>query len=144
MKKILLTILGASVFAISCNNPKATVSGTDSATVSADASQSGAAISFEKDNYDFGQIKEGEKVTHEFKFTNIGAVPLIISNATASCGCTVPEYPKEPIAPAQSGVIKVVFNSEGKPGMQHKVVTITSNANPATTELYVTGEVKSK
>jgi hypothetical protein len=144
MKKILLTILGASVLAVSCNNPKATLSGTDSATVSTATSKSGAFISFETNNYEFGQIKEGEKVTHEFKFTNNGTVPLIISNATASCGCTVPEYPKEPIAPGAAGVIKVVFNSEGKPGMQQKVVTITSNANPASTELYLTGEVKSK
>jgi hypothetical protein len=144
MKKILLTILGASVLAISCNNPKATVGGNDSASVSASTTQNGAGISFEKNSYDFGEIKEGEKVTHEFKFSNNGTVPLIISNATASCGCTVPEYPKEPIAPGEAGVIKVIFNSAGKTGMQHKVVTLTSNTNPATTEVYLTGEVKSK
>ena len=144
MKKILLTILGALVLAISCNNPKATSSGNDSVSASGSTSQSGASISFEKNSYDFGEIKEGEKVTHEFKFFNIGTVPLIISNATASCGCTVPEYPKEPITPGKSGVIKVIFNSAGKSGMQHKVVTLTSNANPATTEVYLTGEVKSK
>jgi hypothetical protein len=145
MKKVLLTILGASVLAISCNNPKATVGGNDSASVvSASTTQNGAGISFEKNSYDFGEIKEGEKVTHEFKFTNNGTIPLIISNATASCGCTVPEYPKEPIAPGESGVIKVIFNSAGKSGMQHKVVTLTTNANPVTTEVYLTGEVKGK
>jgi len=144
MKRILLTILGASALAISCNNPTATVSETDSVSVSTTTSQNGAAISFEKNSYDFGQIKEGEKVTHEFKFNNNGSVPLIISNATATCGCTVPEYPKEPIAPGAAGLIKVVFNSEGKVGMQNKVVTITTNANPSTTELYLTGEVKNK
>lgn len=144
MKRILLTILGASALAISCNNPTATVSDTDSVSVSTTTSQNGAAISFEKNSYDFGQIKEGEKVAHEFKFSNNGSVPLIISNATATCGCTVPEYPKEPIAPGSAGLIKVVFNSEGKVGMQNKVVTITTNANPPTTELYLTGEVKNK
>lgn len=142
MKKTLLTILVASAIAVSCNNQKATESQADSASVSTDGSQSSASISFETNSYDFGKINEGDKATHEFKFTNNGISPLIISNATATCGCTVPEYPKEPIAPGKTGVIKVVFNSAGKTGMQHKIVTLTTNANPSTTELYLTGEVK--
>ncbi|MEJ6982596.1 DUF1573 domain-containing protein [Pedobacter sp. P351] len=142
MKKTLLTILIVSAFAVSCSNQAATESQTDSASVSADSSENGASINFEKNSYDFGKINEGDKATHEFKFTNNGKSPLIISNATATCGCTVPEYPKEPIAPGETGVIKVVFNSAGKTGMQHKVVTLTTNANPSTTELYLTGEVK--
>lgn len=143
MKKAVLTILLASVIAVSCNNQPTADSGTDSiAILSDDASKGGAVISFESNNYDFGKIKEGDKVTHEFKFTNSGATPLIISNATATCGCTIPEYPEEPIKPGEAGVIKVVFDSSGKSGMQNKVVTLTTNANPSSTELYLTGEVK--
>lgn len=139
MKKILLAFLLASVALSSCNTNSSAESGTDTTKTA-----NSAAITFQKNNYDFGKIKEGEKVTHEFKFTNNGSEPLIISNATASCGCTVPEYPKEPIAPGKSGVIKVVFDSTGKPGMQNKVVSVTSNANPALTEIYLTGEVIAK
>lgn len=142
MKKTLLTILVASVVAVSCNNRSTADSSTDSTLILSDTSKSGAVISFESNNYDFGKVKEGDKVTHEFKFTNEGATPLIISNATATCGCTVPEYPKEPIKPGEAGVIKVVFDSSGKSGMQNKVVTLTTNANPSSTELYLTGEVK--
>ena len=103
-----------------------------------------AVITFERDIYDFEKIKQGEKVQHEFKFKNTGKSPLIISNATATCGCTVPEIPKEPILPGKEGVIKVVFNSEGKMGMQDKVVTVTSNANPNTSTVHLVGEVLEK
>ena len=123
-----------SFLAVSCNNENKPAENTVNA----------AEIYFEKSSYDFGKIHEGDKVAHDFEFTNKGTEPLIISDASASCGCTVPEYPKEPIAPGKDGIIKVVFNSEGKPGMQHKVVTLTSNSNPATTEIYITGEVKAK
>ncbi len=99
-------------------------------------------MEFEKASYDFGLINEGEKVAHSFKFTNKGKTPLIISNAIASCGCTVPSYPKEPIAPGKGGVIDVVFNSAGKMGKMTKVVTITSNSMSANSELYMIGEVK--
>jgi hypothetical protein len=95
-----------------------------------------------KNSFDFGQVKAGTKVTHEFEFKNNGTSPLIISDAKASCGCTVPDYPKAPIAPGETGKIKVVFDSSGRTGTQHKVVTVTSNAIPPLTEVYLTGEVK--
>jgi hypothetical protein len=97
---------------------------------------------FEKEEYNFGTIKQGDKVTYEFKFTNVGKDPLIITGATGSCGCTVPEYPKEPIKKGQSGVIKVTFNSAGKMGAQDKTVTITSNAKTPTKILHVKGTVE--
>jgi hypothetical protein len=97
---------------------------------------------FEKLIYDFGAIEEGEKVEYSFKFKNEGKTPLIISNATATCGCTVPETPTAPIKPGESGIIKVVFDSSGKEGMQDKQVTITSNANPEAEKLHLVGEVK--
>nr|HNH67158.1 DUF1573 domain-containing protein [Bacteroidia bacterium] len=68
-------------------------------------------------------ITEGEIVSYNFKFKNSGKAPLIITQASASCGCTVPEYSKDPIAPGQEGFIKVTFNSEGKHGMTSKTIT---------------------
>ena len=79
-----------------------------------------ASMSFEEDSYDFGEISQGEKVEHNFTFTNNGEADLIISSAVGSCGCTVPSYPKEPISPGETGEIKVIFDSNGKKGAQHK------------------------
>jgi hypothetical protein len=101
-------------------------------------------IKFEKEIYDFGVITEGEKVHFDFKFKNEGKTPLIITDATATCGCTIPEIPTYPIKPGEEGVIKVIFDSQGKNGMQDKQVTITSNANPEAKKLHLVGEVKSK
>src|SRR3982751_5703956 len=83
---------------------------------------------FEFETYDFGTIKQGDKVTYDFAFVNSGKEPLIISEAHGSCGCTVPQWPKEPIAKGAKGIIHVEFNSTGKMGMQDKTVKITSNA----------------
>jgi len=151
MKKIfLLGLLAASLSA--CDRSKtasSTEQGANStaqvaagATTSSVASPDAAVLSFENGMYNFGKIVQGEKVTYAFKFKNTGKSPLIITNATASCGCTVPEPPKEPIKPGQSSEIKVVFNSAGKMGMQDKVVTVTSNGNPSTSEIHLIGEVK--
>ncbi len=101
-------------------------------------------VKFEKEIFDFGVIEQGEKVQFDFKFKNTGKMPLIITDATATCGCTVPEYPKEPVKPGEEGTIKVVFNSTGKEGMQDKQVTIFSNANPEANKLHLVGEVKVK
>lgn len=98
-------------------------------------------MTFETVNYDFGKVKEGEKVQYEFKFKNTGKSPLIISDATATCGCTVPEIPKEPIKPGAEATIKVVFDTMGKGGIQDKVVTITSNGNPSINDVHLIGEV---
>jgi hypothetical protein len=91
--------------------------------------------------YNFGNIKEGDKVTHSFTFKNTGKNPLIITEAHASCGCTVPEKPEKPIAPGETGVMKVVFNSSGKSGHQEKNITVNSNAKPHFTDLKLIGEV---
>jgi hypothetical protein len=98
-------------------------------------------ISFGESTYDFGTVSEGDKVEHTYKFKNTGNEPLIISNAQGSCGCTVPQWPKEPIAPGKSGEIKVAFDSKGKAGKQSKTVTITANTDPATTTINIVGEV---
>ncbi len=99
-------------------------------------------MSFGENTFDFGEIDEGEKVEHIYKFKNTGDEPLVISNAKGSCGCTVPQWPKTPIAPGDSGEILVSFNSKGKPGPQTKKVTITANTDPVQTFLTITGKVK--
>ena len=86
-------------------------------------------ISFKENSIDFGDIVQGEKVEHTFVLTNTGKQPLIISNVAATCGCTVPSWPKEPVAPGKSAEIKVSFNSTGKVGKQNSVVRIYSNAS---------------
>ena len=91
--------------------------------------------------YDFGKINEGEKVTYNYRFRNTGNNALIISSATASCGCTVPEKPEEPVKPGEGGSLKEVFNSEGKPGPTYKTVTVISNAYQGFPLLQLKGEV---
>jgi hypothetical protein len=98
-------------------------------------------MSFKETEFNFGKVKEGEKVQHEYEFTNTGKEPLVISNAKGSCGCTVPQWPKEPIAPGKSGKIKVEFDSKGKPGPANKQVTITANTDPVQSIIYIKGEV---
>lgn len=91
--------------------------------------------------HDFGTIDEGDKVSHVFKFKNTGDEPLIINSAKGSCGCTVPEWPKEPIAPGGQGDIKVEFNSKGKKNKQTKTVTINANTDPNPTRLTIKADV---
>ncbi|MGB1317562.1 MAG: DUF1573 domain-containing protein [Flavobacteriales bacterium] len=99
-------------------------------------------FTFEKEAHDFGTIIQGEKVSYSFKFTNSGEGDLIITSAKGSCGCTIPEYPTEPLAPGEEGVIDVVFNSDGKSGQQNKKVTIVANTVPNTTVLAINGMVE--
>lgn len=94
----------------------------------AQAQEAGAVITFNQNSIDFGDIVQGQKVEHTFVLTNSGKQPLIISNVAATCGCTVPSWPKEPVAPGKSAEIKVSFNSAGKVGKQNSVVRIYSNA----------------
>lgn len=88
----------------------------------------GPKITFSEKSFDFGEITQGEKVEHVFEFENIGNEPLILSDVRTTCGCTAPEWPREPIAPGKKARLKVVFNSAGKMGMQNKVITVMSNA----------------
>ena len=145
MKKVFLSIMCLSILA-ACTNQNSTGSKNPTetqeiATVAAVDTANAPVFKFEKEVYDFGEIKDGEKVTFDFKFKNIGNSPLIISSATATCGCTIPEYPKEPVAPGAEGLIRVVFNSAGKAGMQNKIISITANTVPSLTELNILGNV---
>lgn len=84
-------------------------------------------MEFTEVEHDFGIINEGDIAEHTFMFKNTGKTPLVISNAKGSCGCTVPEWPKEPVAPGATAELLVKFNSKGKPNQQQKTVTITAN-----------------
>ena len=98
-------------------------------------------IEFEESTFDFGTIDAGEKVSHVYKFKNTGSEPLVIKDAKGSCGCTVPKWPKEPVAPGATGDILVEYNSKGKKGKETKRVTLTANTTPPQTFLTITGEV---
>ncbi len=101
-------------------------------------------VQFPETEFAFGKINEGDKVEHIFKFKNTGSKDLIIANAWGSCGCTVPEYPKEPIKPGAEGEVKVTFNSTGKKGEQHKSVTLQMNTIKHNEEVFLSGEVTPK
>ena len=98
-------------------------------------------LNFSEEAYDFGTINEGEIVSHVFSFVNEGDAPLIISSATASCGCTVPVWPRDPIPAGGKGEIKVEFNSRSKPGVQNKTVTVTANTYPKVSLLNIQANV---
>lgn len=101
-----------------------------------------ADFKFETVEHNFGSIAQGESVTYEFKFTNTGSEPLIVSKAEGSCGCTVPIWPKEPVMKGQQATIKVTFNSAGKMGVQDKTVTLTSNGKTNPIVLHMKGTVE--
>ena len=98
-------------------------------------------IKFEEEVHNFKKVIQGEKVSFSFKFKNTGDADLIISGVSASCGCTVPSWPKNPIAPGGEGVINVVFDSDGKQGWQSKAITVLTNSMPNTRVLNLVGEV---
>jgi len=94
------------------------------------AQSNGPVMTFEEKTHDFGTIKEADgPVSHTFEFTNTGNEPLVIINVNASCGCTRPEYSKEPIKPGKKGKIKVTYNPAGRPGEFSKDVKIRTNGN---------------
>lgn len=142
MKNIILLSL---VFFLAACGDNESSSATDIVENSASASGTDNSnlpdIKFEEEEYDFGKMTQGEQVTHSFYFKNTGKKNLIITSASGSCGCTIPNWPKEPIAPDAQGKIDVVFNSEGKRGFQEKTVTIVTNCEPATRIVRIKAEV---
>ena len=145
-------------FMVACNQDAEGTEGADAAVAVDPAGDAGAVadpsevvaeapvgptttIDFPETEYDFGMIDQGDVVSHTYMFTNTGTEPLIISNAKGSCGCTIPKWPKDPIAPGETGEMLVEFNSKGKKGNQNKKVTITANTNPAQSFIYLKGNV---
>lgn len=104
-----------------------------------------AVIKFDKTSHDYGKFTEDKPQTYVFKFTNTGNQPLVIHQAFASCGCTVPTFTKEPIAPGKTGELKVVYNGKGKlPGRFKKTVSVRSNATNSLVRVYIEGEMTEK
>lgn len=107
-----------------------------------DSSVKQTQIAFAKEVHDFGTIQQGDKVHHFFTFTNTGENDLIITRALGSCGCTVPEFPKEPIAPGKTGKMKVTFNSTGKSGQVEKTVTVYANVPDGVKVIKIKANIK--
>ncbi|CAN5253295.1 hypothetical protein BH09BAC5_BH09BAC5_06140 [soil metagenome] len=133
MKKLLSIALLATTFAV------ATLHAQPQTTPGVDPTA--PVMKFKTDTMNFGTITQGTKVEKDFVFKNTGKTPLIITAATGSCHCTVPSFPKEPIAPGKSGVIHVVFDSSGKMGYQDKTATIVSNNRDGNVVLHLKGNV---
>jgi hypothetical protein len=148
MKRIYL-IAGFAILLFACDSNKSGSESKDSLTASNPKTvvvdkENAPVITFEESEFDFGDLKQGDEVKHVFKFKNTGKSNLVIETATAPCGCTVPSWPKEPIAPGDGGEIEVKFNSTGKEGVQNKVVTVTANTNPTTTTVKIMCNVLKK
>ena len=134
------TLKSLAVSALVCLTFSLNSSAQDTAAVKKD-NPNAPEIAFESDVHDYGTIKQGAEGTCEFKFKNTGKEPLIISNAKASCGCTVPSYPKEPIMKGQTGNIKVHYDTK-RVGAFTKTITITSNAKTDTKIITIKGVVE--
>ncbi len=110
-------------------------------TVDAETDQSGPKITFAEPAHDFGDITQGDVVTHVFKYENTGNEALVISNVRTSCGCTAPDWDREPLAPGATTEMSIKFNSRGKIGIQNKIITITSNAVNSTERIKIKANV---
>jgi len=146
MKKLFITLFCLSVGAMSVKaQDKAATPAAPTPQQAAKDNPKAPKFKFKAgDTFDFGTIKEGPVAEHIFEFTNAGKEPLIIQSASASCGCTTPEWPKEPILPGKSGKITVHYNTQGRPGPFNKTVFISSNAasDKERYELYIKGTVE--
>lgn len=142
MKKNILYVFAIILFAVACkeNKKKAPISAPITNAV-IDSTMLPVA-SFDQVMYDFGTIEQGDVVETSFKVTNLGKSPLVISNARASCGCTIPKWPKEPIAPGESAKIDVKFNSKGKKNKIVKTVTLTTNTKRGREYVKIIGFIK--
>jgi hypothetical protein len=157
MNSILKTALGCFlILAVSCGENKKPETDsygnphlspdivTNPATANGEEKKNLPEFTFNETTFDFGTLNAGDKVEHEFIFKNTGSSDLLISQANGSCGCTVPEYPKDPVKPGEEGKIKVTFNSEGQAGQVAKTITILANTIPATKVLTISAEVIKK
>jgi len=167
LRSTLYPLALAALLLGSCNREKATEAGTQGMNAAADDAAADAkanptidnpnvasdteapnpdapVLTFAEKQFDFGDIKADGKVQHIFKFTNTGKTPLLIADATASCGCTTPSWTKEAVAPGASGEMEVQFDSRGKQGLISKQVSVRANTQPSTTTIYIKGNVLSK
>ena len=144
-RRILFFIIVASSLLLTCGNKK---KGVNSGIVNNPLTANGdgnpkelAEISFDETQFNFGEIIQGQVVEHDFNFKNTGKNDLVIYDAKGSCGCTVPEWPKESVKPGKSNKIHVKFDSTNKEGHQTKTVTLTCNTQPNQVTLQIVGDV---
>ena len=139
--KYLIFVAVMALFTLpSCNNSGDGKLSTDLVTSPKSAtedSEKQAVIKFDNEWHDFGTLLQGEVVTYSFHFTNTGNMPLIISSVRSSCGCTVGDYPRQPIEPGKTGAIKVTYDSKGHHGFQSRTLTVMTNTLPAKTTLRI-------
>ena len=151
-KEITLALALVMLLFFACGSPQKQNPGIPDDAISPDVIENPASaegttkakvpvFTFKDTVHDFGKIVDGEKVSFAFQFENTGDGDLLIRAANGSCGCTVPEWPKDPIPPGGKGVINVTFNSEGREGIQHKTVTLVANTLPNTFLLSISAEV---
>ena len=153
-KKVCLILIASFVLVTSCKkNEVETIKMPDITTLKKNRNQETTprvipvdgkypVMTFDKTEHDFGIIEKESKVGYTFDFKNTGEADLIITNAIGSCGCTIPEYPKEAIKPGESGRMKVSFNASGKHGQQQKTVTITTNTSQGSELLHIKAAIK--
>ena len=147
MKKVLtiLMLVCASLMLVSCNNDGNKQLSGDLVTNQKSAqspTDKKPEIKFDKNEFDFGKILQGEVVSYTFHFTNTGNAPLLITSVEKSCGCTASDYPREPIKPGDSGEIKITYDSKGHQGFQSKVLIVKANTMPSQTPIRIKAEVK--
>lgn len=136
MKRSLMLLFAASILLISCSGK------TDEGKIDVSVIDNLTTIKFERDVIDFKNVEEGERVSGSFKFTNTGKHNLVIYEVNTSCGCTVADYPRGEIAPGESGMISVTYDSDGATGMRiTKQVTVNANTKPAKTNLRIIADV---
>ncbi len=143
MKKYILFLLVPAIL-VSCDVRRKDRIADDTAKEREMSSKDSTTVLVIDTVYNFGKVTDGEKVEYNFRFKNTGEKPLVIINASASCGCTVPQKPEMPVLPGDTGFIKVVFDSKSRIGTAHKTVTVTSNARPDFPGLLLTGDVVGK
>ena len=144
-KLVYLIVIAVSCLLFSCANNNEGVSSDlvkNGNSAQGNATDANAPkFEFKEEMHDFGKLNQGEKVKFSFVFKNSGKSDLIIASASASCGCTIADYPKQPIHPGEEGTIDVSFNSEGRKGIQHKTITVLANTNPNSKQLSIKAEV---
>lgn len=150
MKKLLLVAIIGGVLVVSCEKKAESVD-ANTTKVEAQAIEENVqesvdpatapVLSLEQETYDLGEVKAGEKVTKKISFTNTGKSPLQIKEANASCGCTVPSFSKEPIAPGETGELEVTYTAPNSNGTQMKTVTLITNTVNGAEEFKITANV---
>ena len=143
MKRSIFIIIVCAMFSMCSTKDSKEVSATTADKATTEASEKDTNVVFEEYEHDFGKVAEsGGEVVFDFIFKNTGEQTLVITNVTASCGCTTPDWSKEPIAKGKKGFIKAVFNPKGQSSPFNKVLTVYSNGNPTRISLKIKGTIE--